>query len=655
MYGYKTKYNGSLKWLFATLRFLTLFSILLLLINPKFVVETYSIEKPKLSIMVDNSMSIRELGQVDKVKKINNYLRGSKQLNDKFDLSFFSFGSDLSDSDSLTFSEKNTNISSALSTVDELFKNEIAPTLIITDGNQTLGNDYEFYRAKSKNAVFPVVVGDTTTYTDLKIALLNTNRYAFLKNQFPVETVLVYSGALPVKSKFVVKLGSSIVYKENVSFSSSNNTKTISFSLPASEVGLQKYTLEILAVKDEKNTANNVKKFAVEVIDESTNVLVVSKISHPDLGAFKKSITSNEQRRVTFKKPSEAISILNDYQLILLYQPDLSFRRLYLEIQKLKKNSIVFTGLETDWNFLNGIQKNYQKNVINQSEYVSGALRPNYSTFAVADIGFSNFKPLRTFFGDLELLVPNQVLLDQFIGGIASESPMLVTMEVDGNRHALWDGQGIWKWRAQSYLETDSFEDFDDFFGKIIQYLASNKRRSRLEVAANSFYYNNGNVSVSAQYFDKNFVFDSRASLSISVTNTETNEKVTLPMLLRNNVFEIDLNMLTAGVYTYTVTDTGQTVARSGSFTVLDFNVEQQFLNAQVTKLNKLALNTGGELFFITENEVIINALLADNRYQQIQKRAQKVVPLIDWEYLLGLIILLLSAEWFIRKYNGLI
>jgi hypothetical protein len=74
-----------------------------------------------------------------------------------------------------------------------------------------------------------------------------------------------------------------------------------------------------------------------------------------------------------------------------------------------------------------------------------------------------------------------------------------------------------------------------------------------------------------------------------------------------------------------------------------------------VTKLNKLALNTGGELFFITENEVIINALLADNRYQQIQKRAQKVVPLIDWEYLLGLIILLLSAEWFIRKYNGLI
>jgi hypothetical protein len=31
------------------------------------------------------------------------------------------------------------------------------------------------------------------------------------------------------------------------------------------------------------------------------------------------------------------------------------------------------------------------------------------------------------------------------------------------------------------------------------------------------------------------------------------------------------------------------------------------------------------------------------------------VVPLIDWKYLLAIIALALAAEWFIRKYNGLI
>jgi hypothetical protein len=97
-----------------------------------------------------------------------------------------------------------------------------------------------------------------------------------------------------------------------------------------------------------------------------------------------------------------------------------------------------------------------------------------------------------------------------------------------------------------------------------------------------------------------------------------------------------------------------QTVRRSGNFTILDFNVEQQFLSAEATKLKKLAANTDGKAFFISEIEVMIDVLLNDNRYQQVQKREQKVVPLIDWKYLLGLIVLILSAEWFIRKYNGL-
>ncbi|MFT5436123.1 MAG: hypothetical protein ACI840_000766 [Ulvibacter sp.] len=655
MYGYKTKYSHSLKWLFGALRFATLFSILLLIINPKFVSETFTIEKPKLPVLVDNSASVKELNQVENVNAFISSLKENQALNDKFDLSFFSFGSVFTDSDSLTFSEKNTNISKALASVDELFKNETAPTLLITDGNQTLGNDYEFYGLGLKNEVFPVILGDSTKYTDLKIELLNTNKYAFLKNQFPVETILVYSGTSPVNSQFIVKQRNSIIYKENLSFSAIDNTKTISFTIPVSDVGLQKYNAQILPLRDEKNTTNNVKQFAVEVIDQATNILVVSEITHPDLGAFKKSISSNEQRRVTFKKPSEAVSILNDYQLVLLYQPDRNFRQIYSEIAKLKKNTFVITGLQTDWNFLNGIQKNYNRNVNNQSEDVSGVLNPNYGTFAIDDIGFGNLKPLKTLFGDLEILAPHEVVLEQYIDGIASESPMLVTMEVSGIRHAIWDGEGLWKWRAQTFLDTDSFEEFDNFFGKIIQYLASNKRRSRLEVTNETFYYNNNTIKVSAQYFDQNFVFDSRASLIITVTNSETKDKVDLPMLLKNNFYEIDLNSLPAGEYSYSVAVSDQTVARSGSFTILDFNVEQQFLNAEVTKLRRLATNTDGKVFFITETEAMIDALMTDNRYQQIQKRAQKVVPLIDWKYLLGLIILLLTAEWFIRKYNGLI
>ncbi|HET8803388.1 MAG TPA: VWA domain-containing protein, partial [Aequorivita sp.] len=123
----------------------------------------------------------------------------------------------------------------------------------------------------------------------------------------------------------------------------------------------------------------------------------------------------------------------------------------------------------------------------------------------------------------------------------------------------------------------------------------------------------------------------------------------------RNNYFEVDLNSLTAGEYIYTVSVVNEAVSSSGNFTILDFNVEQQFLNADVYKLRRVAQNTNGETYFITQSDALINALIANTNYQNIERSEQKVVPLIDWKYLLALIVLALAAEWFIRKYNGLI
>jgi hypothetical protein len=606
-------------------------------------------------VLIDNSASIGELGQTKNVSAFLQKLKENNELNDKFDVSYYSFGNDFRESDSLSFDEKNTNISKALTSANELFKNQTAPTIVITDGNQTLGNDYEFSSATFKNPIYPVILGDSIQYTDLKIEQLNTNRYAFLKNQFPVEVILNYSGTEPVNSEFVVTQGAATVYRTNVSFSENETSKTLNFTLNASSVGLQKYSAQILPLADEKNKTNNSKQFAVEVIDQATNVLVVSKITHPDLGALKKAITSNERRTVAFKKPAEAMSVLNDFQLVILYQPDRSFASVFAEIEKLNKNTWTISGLQTDWYFLNGAQDNFNKEASNASEDVQAKLNSNYGTFAVEDIGFDDFPPLHTEFGALTISVPNEVMLAQTVSGIDNGNPMLATMEVNGKPDAIWDGEGFWRWRARSFLETESFQSFDDFIGNLVQYLASNKRRSRLEVSSETFYYNNNPIKISAQYFDKNYVFDNRASLNILVKNTETEKQTVFPMLLRNNYYEVDLNSLSAGEYNYTVSVANEAVSSSGNFTILDFNVEQQFLNADVPKLRRVAQNTNGKAFFATQGDLLINALVENTNFQNIEKSELKVVPLVDWKYLLALIVLALAAEWFIRKYNGLI
>ena len=56
--------------------------------------------------------------------------------------------------------------------------------------------------------------------------------------------------------------------------------------------------------------------------------------------------------------------VLNDYQLVILYQPNSEFAPVYKELKKLKKNTFVFTGVQTDWSFVNSVQEYYRKKLL---------------------------------------------------------------------------------------------------------------------------------------------------------------------------------------------------------------------------------------------------------------------------------------------------
>jgi len=112
---------------------------------------------------------------------------------------------------------------------------------------------------------------------------------------------------------------------------------------------------------------------------------------------------------------------------------------------------------------------------------------------------------------------------------------------------------------------------------------------------------------------------------------------------------------LEAGEYSFNVKELRSGVVRSGKFSVLEFNVEQQFASADFIKMNFLAQNNSSELFILNEQKRLIAKLLEDNRFLPVQKIHEKNVPLINWKFLLFLLALSLSAEWFTRKYFGLI
>ncbi|GAA4114600.1 hypothetical protein GCM10022393_14180 [Aquimarina addita] len=653
-YIYNAKNRTKKNLFFAFLRFISVFALLLLLINPTFKKQTYFVEKPTLVVAIDNSSSIKHLDQVQPVSGWVGKLKENQELIDRFELKFYSFSNTLKDSLNLTFDGPQTNISSTLKSLDQVYKNTNAPTILITDGNQTYGRGYQFKSNTFKQHVYPVVVGDTTKLTDSKIQQLNVNRYAYLKNKFPVETILTYSGKEKIQTTFKVTSGERTVFTEPVSFSGENTSNVINFTLPANIAGVQKYKATLVPLDGEKNIVNNTKDFAVEVIDQKTNILLISDIVHPDLGAIKKSVESNERRSITIAKTNQ-IKELEDYQLVILYQPTSRFKTLYEKLESLKKNYLTITGSKTDWVFLNKIQNKYRHEITRQAENYLPRFNTNYSTFLLEDIGFREYPPLIGAFGNIIINTPHDVLLYRTIGNIPTEDPLWITLEGNGIRESVLFGEGLWRWRAQNYLDTKSFESFDDFFGKLIQYTASNKKKSRLNTISESFYYGNVSIKIKAEYFTKNYEFDRRGSLTITIKNKDTQATQTSPMLLKNNSYDAELSNLPAGDYEYIVSVTGENISRSGSFTILDYDVEQQLLNADVTKLTQLATHTDGKVFYMDQYESLITTLIKDPRYQAVQKSKENIVSLIDWKYLLAIIIAVLTLEWFMRKYNGLI
>ncbi|MGB5418388.1 MAG: VWA domain-containing protein, partial [Algibacter sp.] len=343
LFQYFTKRKGmsKLNMLFAFLRFLTIFSVLLLIINPSFDQIKTSVEKPNLVVAIDNSTSIKHLKQDKEALDFIKQIKSNSDLQNKFNIDYYSFGENLKSSDSITFSDKQTNISEAFGQLNQIYKQTISPTILISDGNQTFGNDYQYASESYKQPIFPIILGDTITYTDLKIQQLNVNKYAYLKNKFPIEAILVYNGNGNVNSNFVIKNGNSTVYSKAIRFSKNDNSKVVNFTLPANSVGISNYRATLEPLESEKNKINNSKNFAVEVINQKTKIAIVSDFSHPDLGALKKSIESNEQRSVSLFSSKEIINQINDFQLVIIYQPDNKFKGLFDKIELLNSNKFV--------------------------------------------------------------------------------------------------------------------------------------------------------------------------------------------------------------------------------------------------------------------------------------------------------------------------
>ena len=651
LYYYRVKQPAKINLLLAIIRSLVFFLVLILLVNPSITRKVLSSQKTKLSVLVDNSSSIKFFKKDSLITHILGSLKNDKKLNDNFKINYYSFGSSFKLIDTFSFDEYQTDISVPLERISKLQNNTIHPIILISDGNQTIGSDYQY--TSINDPVFPIVVGDTSMNNDVRISQINVNRYSFINNKFPIETILQYEGIKPVKLRYSIENNGKVIFSKLLNFSEKNNSQILRNYIKATQEGLNLFKSKIEYLKNEKNIVNNSKIFQVDVINKQSQILIVSSFYHPDLGALKKAIESDKQRKVSIKIIGNDDIQINDYQLIVLYQPTKEFDSLLNQLNSNKSSFFMITGSKTDWSYINNKSLGINKKYINQLEKYTPVFNTSFLTFSQKNIGFENYPPLSDYFGEVLISIPHQTLLFQNINGYLSQMPLLINSNENNQKNVFLFGEGIWKWRSSSFQTYNTFKYFDRFIGNIILYASNNKIRDRLDIDIKSSYNINSEISINAFYVDENYQFDNRATLLFTLLNKNTNQKRTLPFSLSNASYQLNLSSLDPGKYEYIISVDGQNISKKGKFVVNDFFVEKQFTRANSDKLDLLAKKTKGELYFEDNYNLLLDRLVNDKKFE-IQNRSIEIISNpINFRWIMILLIFLLSIEWLIRKYMG--
>ena len=650
-----SKRNSSLNRILAALRFISILGLIVLLVNPKFTRTTYDLEPAVLNVLIDNSSSMQIAMDSSALLDIRDRLASADRLQDRFQINQLTFGTALRSQDTLLFDDEATNISEPLERLKDMYIGSRMATVLLTDGNQTLGDDYEFMNHKPDQPVFPIVVGDTTTYEDLRIDRVNMNQYAYLKNQFPLEIFTSYSGEGSVNTVLEVSIDGQTRLRRNLTFSGNSPAARIAANLEATRTGLQDVRIQLQPFPGERNTLNNTRRLGLEVIDEKTRIMIVSNWVHPDLGALKKSIEQNEQREVFIERPTASTETWKEVDLFILYQPNSAFREVYDLIKREGISSFTITGPQTDWDFVNQVQNAFSISTYGQSEEIFPFKNEAFTFFDVSGFDITDYPPLDFELGEILFKKEYESLLDQQVKGVVLGEPMLTLVRDEARNEAFLFGENIWKWRVQNYRNNGDFEAFDDLIAQIIRFLDLNKRTNRLTLDYDKTYQGVASAELVARYFNETLAFESNASLNIRIKEKSEADYRAFPMMLRNGYYGFRINDLSAGEYDFTVRVEGTDLVRNGNFRVLDFDVEKQLISSNYKKLNRLAQASGGQLFYGDQVAAVVDELMERNQFLPVQKSKQNVVSLIDFRVLLGIIALSLAAEWFIRKYNGLI
>lgn len=651
----------SWKRLLSIFRFVSLFFLSFLLLEPLLEYSKTKVEKPIVVLLKDNSSSI--LAHQDSSEYGTRYKTKMAELaanlSQDFEVASYTFGKQLSTNNELDFNENGTNLSAVFSEIKQRYYNRnLGAIVLASDGIYNQGSNPLYTAREFKGVpVNTILLGDSSQQKDVWIEQVFHNKIAYQGNTFPVEVAILSEGVFDAKSSVVIQSRGSVLSETPIEISSSKGVQKVRFEIEASQVGLQKFSIKINGIEGEVTLQNNETSFYVEVLKSKQKILLLANSPHPDVQAIKNGLVENDNYELDTKLANNIPRDLNQYSLIITHNlPSSKFQASQIFGSAVPVFAVL--GNQVDYSFFNQLGLGVQINATKNETEAGLVVNPNFNQFELSREAMSklgSYSPIQVPFSNkYEVSNSSQVALYQRIGPAKTEYPLLMFSSQEEKKRGVFVGEGMWRWRLQEYAEDGNSQSVDELFQQSVQLLVAKEDKSRFRVTGKPIYAQGDEILVRAEVYNKSYEPINSQEVAYELTD-EKNEKFQFLFLPDGEAYKLSLGKLRAGKYSYTASTLvdGATETKSGEFSVEKINLELTQTRANVEVLSQLSANTNGKFLSLDESGLLPEFIASNGSMTAVRYEEKEVEDLIELKFLFFLLLLFLGVEWFVRKRNG--
>lgn len=634
-----------------------------LLLSPLLKQINEETKKPKIVVLQDRSLSIKE----DEGQQFASTLENQKTaLEENFDVNYFDFAEAVAQQSDSIEKNQTTNISSALQYVYDVFNGQnLGAVVIASDGLYNEGKNPLYSTNQFKAPIYTVGLGDTTIRKDIIVKNVLYNRIAYLGDKFNVQIDVQAFNAAGSASRLTVsqEQGDKFVALKNETIRIDKNqffdTKTM--TLDAGTPGITRYRLSLGKIEGEQTTKNNYKDIYVEVLDSRLKILVLANAPHPDLATLNDILELNKNYEITIQYASDKKPTTGHDFYVFHNLPSRAHTidNVLAQINRSKSPRLFFVGAQTNLNAYNKAQNTLaiRGNNATQND-VQPLLVRSFTAFNLSDntkTKLNQFVPVIAPFGEYKEGPKTSTLLYQKIGNVDTKYPLLSFSDDNGIKTAVMAAEGIWKWKLFDYLQHKNFDVITDLIDKTFVYTSvkEDKRKFRSTVSKN-IYKENENIFFDAELYNNAYQLVNDQDVSLTIKNS-SGEAFEYTFSQTGNAYNLDAGRFPAGTYSYTASTNlnGEALSQSGRFTVESIQLELFNTTADHGMLRNLSEQNGGKFYLTDQVQQLVEDLNSNNSIKPVVYATTNTKPIINFKWLFAILFLFILLEWFLRRFYG--